>query len=290
MPVKQIRMIPIGQIALNPGQPRKSMTHIKDLAESIEENGLINAISVEKHKGKYRIWAGERRFRACKEILKWKKMPCVVGPAPAYGMIAENLCRVQMSLVEEIPAIVQVLERKFGDDWKTVLDHVIQKRHGDREAKMEKAMKGIGMAPGTLRVCLPVMKLGADTVKVILDNPEYFNDGVVMKLAKVNRADIQFETSKKIARQEMTTGQAFRAISMANYKISGVSEQLAKWYDWEENFSTTFRSIKSSLVWFQEGTPGGKPPADVAQKVKVRLEQLSGTLEVILRDLKTGDV
>ena len=67
----ELKQIEIKNIFANLSQPRETFDKekIKELAESILSNGLINPISVRidpKIKGKYMIIAGERRTRACK--------------------------------------------------------------------------------------------------------------------------------------------------------------------------------------------------------------------------------
>ena len=67
----ELKQIEIKNIVANLSQPREHFDSekIKELAESILSNGLINPISVRadsKRKGKYIIVAGERRTRACK--------------------------------------------------------------------------------------------------------------------------------------------------------------------------------------------------------------------------------
>jgi len=56
----------ISKISPNPNQPRKIFEDksLQQLAQSIEEKGLITPITVKNKGSKYIIIAGERRFRA----------------------------------------------------------------------------------------------------------------------------------------------------------------------------------------------------------------------------------
>ena len=56
----------ISKISPNPNQPRKLFDEkaLKQLAQSIDEKGLISPITVKASNNKYIIVAGERRFRA----------------------------------------------------------------------------------------------------------------------------------------------------------------------------------------------------------------------------------
>ena len=60
--------IKLSQIDINREQPRKNFDEekIKQLAESIKEDGLVQPIIVAKTGNRYKIIAGERRFRAAK--------------------------------------------------------------------------------------------------------------------------------------------------------------------------------------------------------------------------------
>ena len=69
----------ISKISPNPNQPRKIFDDksLKQLAQSIEEKGLITPITVKNEGNKYIIIAGERRFRA-HQLLKRKKIPAYI--------------------------------------------------------------------------------------------------------------------------------------------------------------------------------------------------------------------
>jgi ParB family chromosome partitioning protein len=65
----------ISRITPNPNQPRKVFDEksLKQLAQSIDEKGLITPITVKASNNKYIIVAGERRFRA-HQLLKRKRI------------------------------------------------------------------------------------------------------------------------------------------------------------------------------------------------------------------------
>ena len=74
-------MIQISKITPAPFQPRKKFdeTKMQELADSMKEQGLIQAITVRPLDGGYQLIAGERRFRAAK-ILGWKEIRAEVCP------------------------------------------------------------------------------------------------------------------------------------------------------------------------------------------------------------------
>lgn len=64
--VDEISELKLDYIKPNPYQPRKNFTEeeIRELAESIAENGLLQPISVRKNDDHYELISGERRFKA----------------------------------------------------------------------------------------------------------------------------------------------------------------------------------------------------------------------------------
>lgn len=97
----------LSKINPNPNQPRKNFKDksLKQLAQSIEEKGLISPITVKKVNSKYIIVAGERRFRAHK-LLNKKRILAYVIDADAskdimYMALIENIQREDLNPIEE---------------------------------------------------------------------------------------------------------------------------------------------------------------------------------------------
>ena len=75
-----IQEIPVGELDVNPDQPRKTFDEesIALLAESIRDQGVLQPlIVVATPNGRYRIVAGERRYRAGR-LAGLEKIPCIV--------------------------------------------------------------------------------------------------------------------------------------------------------------------------------------------------------------------
>jgi ParB family transcriptional regulator, chromosome partitioning protein len=114
--------IPIGDISVNPLQPRRSFDkqEMSELRQSIAHHGMLQPLVVRrlpKNKG-YELVAGERRLRAAKE-LKWDKVPCVVRRDVASDQLRlvlaliENIQRQNLNPIEEATAY-QELHQQFG--------------------------------------------------------------------------------------------------------------------------------------------------------------------------------
>lgn len=101
----QVNEIPLTKIDLNPYQPRKHFNEeaLKELANSIEEYGLIQPIIVLKKGERYVLVAGERRLRASK-ILGLKTILAFVADAEEKRLrelaLIENIQRENLNPIE----------------------------------------------------------------------------------------------------------------------------------------------------------------------------------------------
>jgi ParB family chromosome partitioning protein len=98
--------LPVGLIDVDPSQPRKTFDadKLQELASSIEDEGLLQPISVRKDGERYIIIAGERRFKAvCSlnlETIPAMVLSVEVDRADMLQMI-ENVVRVDLNPIEE---------------------------------------------------------------------------------------------------------------------------------------------------------------------------------------------
>lgn len=114
-------LLNISDIKPNLYQPRSFFddNSIKELANSIKEQGLLMPILVKpddnyKNNKKYRIIAGERRWRACKN-LKMKKIKAIViknttEKSSALAAIIENVQREDLAVLEEAAAYNKLIK------------------------------------------------------------------------------------------------------------------------------------------------------------------------------------
>jgi ParB/RepB/Spo0J family partition protein len=107
---QQVRQIPVSQII--PGNNDRTEfdpAALKDLAASIQEHGLAQPITIRPiGKKQYQIVAGERRFRAISQILKWEAVPALVreltDEEASAIMLVENTSRVDLDPIAEAEA------------------------------------------------------------------------------------------------------------------------------------------------------------------------------------------
>jgi ParB/RepB/Spo0J family partition protein len=99
LPVQKIR----------PGsRHRKDMGDLQELARSIEEEGLLQPVGVTEDMD---LVFGERRLRACRDILRWQTIPARVVHVSRIvaGEYAENEIRKDFTVSERI-AVAKTLE------------------------------------------------------------------------------------------------------------------------------------------------------------------------------------
>lgn len=119
---KDVEIISIDQITPNRNQPRKvfDQDRLAALESSIKEHGVIQPILITKEKKGYQIVAGERRWRAAKNI-GLKSIPVVVKVLSAKEVaeiaLIENLQREDLNDIEEGLAYQDLIkEYKFTQE------------------------------------------------------------------------------------------------------------------------------------------------------------------------------
>ncbi|GAO99977.1 ParB/RepB/Spo0J family partition protein [Fructobacillus ficulneus] len=111
---EKVVSLPLDKIEANPFQPRLTFDEdsIHELAQSIQENGLLTPIIVRQNGDKYQIIAGERRFRATK-TLKVKEITGIVRSTNDDTMatlaLIENLQRDDLDPIEEARAYANLM-------------------------------------------------------------------------------------------------------------------------------------------------------------------------------------
>lgn len=116
----------------NKNQPRHSFDKdkIDELSESIKEHGVIQPIIVVKNDDRYKIVAGERRWRAAKKA-GLKEIPAVIRNYSEFEIaqiaLIENLQRENLNPIEEALGY-QTLMSKFNMTQEDVSDKIGKSR------------------------------------------------------------------------------------------------------------------------------------------------------------------
>ncbi len=135
-PGEQILFVPIENIEANPYQPRKDFDNaeLNDLAESIRQKGIIQAITVRrKDDGNYELISGERRLRASK-LAGLEKIPAFVLDISSKEdllelALIENIQRANLNAIEVAEGYKRLI-----DECSLKQDEVAQKVGKSRSA------------------------------------------------------------------------------------------------------------------------------------------------------------
>jgi ParB family chromosome partitioning protein len=205
-----VRQIPMGQIAPNPDQPRKSfpLDELEDLAQSIREHGVLQPIIVRGVSGMphlYEIVAGERRWRAS-QIAGQDTIPALVKPlTPESAMeiaLIENVQRENLNAIEEC------------DAYKNIMDKC--------NYSMNDLSNLIGKSESYIRNCIRLATL-PDNVKQLVKSGE-LSASHARTLAVAENAE---ELARKIIDDEMSVSDAARLVKSAP-RASGAKRSARK--------------------------------------------------------------
>lgn len=111
-----IEQINVQQILVNPFQPRKVFdeTAIQELADSIQQHGILQPVIVRKKGKKYELVVGERRYRAA-QLAGLTEVPAIIKSLTEQEMmelaILENLQREDLTPIEEAEAYHSLIEQ-----------------------------------------------------------------------------------------------------------------------------------------------------------------------------------
>lgn len=112
-----VQEIPVNEIDPNPDQPRRHFDEesIGQLAQSIREQGVLQPLLVTpSENGRYRIIAGERRYRASR-VAELGTVPCIVRDLDVIHQmeiaLIENLQREDLNPVEAARGIHSLMRQ-----------------------------------------------------------------------------------------------------------------------------------------------------------------------------------
>jgi ParB family chromosome partitioning protein len=135
-----VAQVPLNQIEANPFQPRTEFdeTALKELAESIQIQGIIQPITVRKMgPDRYQIISGERRYKASR-LAGLTQIPAYIRTANDQSMLemalVENIQRENLNaleiaisyqrLIEECKLTQENLGERVGKDRSTVTNYL----------------------------------------------------------------------------------------------------------------------------------------------------------------------
>lgn len=132
--------IEVARIDPNPYQPRIDFDpqELRELAQSIRENGLVQPVTVRRWKERYQLISGERRVRACREA-GVEHIPAYIRQVESAEemlelALIENIQRQTLNpveiaqsyrqLVEEFQHSPEEIAKRVGKDRSTVVNFI----------------------------------------------------------------------------------------------------------------------------------------------------------------------
>lgn len=112
---RQAMMVGVGELVPNPHQPRKHMDDnaLRGLAQSIEQNGVLQPVLVRRRGEGFELIAGERRLRAAQlaGLVEIPALVCSMEEAESMRVaVLENIQREDLNAIEEAEAFQKVME------------------------------------------------------------------------------------------------------------------------------------------------------------------------------------
>ena len=200
--------LPISQIDINKEQPRKIFDDesIAELAASIKTNGLLQPIAVTKENNRYTIVAGERRYRAFRQ-LGYETIPAIIKNLTRQQSmelaLVENIQRKDLNAIEEAMAINSLLQ-EFGYTQQELAERLGKSRSALANSirllslpeSIKKMVKGGELTEGHARCLIPLPeKLQNEAAKSIVD--KQLNVRQTEALVKSLLAPAKEKTEKK---------------------------------------------------------------------------------------------
>jgi ParB family chromosome partitioning protein len=201
--------IPISQIQPNPYQPRKTFNEasIEELARSVREHGIVQPLVVTRSGDKYKLIAGERRFRAAQKA-GLTTVPALIkemmqeGDALQIALI-ENIQREDLNPIEEAMAYHQL--------------------HDDFQLTQEEISKRVGKERSTVANFLRLLKL-PDPVKKLLASGQ-LSMGHARALLAIESPKKQEQLADRVVRKSLNVRQTELLASESSPKTAEKKEK-----------------------------------------------------------------
>jgi ParB family chromosome partitioning protein len=170
---------------------------LQELVDSIRERGIIQPLIVRKVDDKYELIAGERRWRAARE-LRLTEAPAIIRKASDREVLElaliENLQREDLNPIEEAGAYAR-LHRDFG-----LTQDDISKRVGKSRASIANAMRLLDL-DADAQALLKQGRLSVGHAKVLLSLKSHEEQRLLMD--HIVRQGASVRATEKLAAQQL---------------------------------------------------------------------------------------
>lgn len=221
-----VSRVPLSEIEPNPDQPRRhfDQTALSELADSIKIHDIIQPLTVMKTPaGKYRIIAGERRYRAAK-LAGLKEVPVYIRETDPSQLrelaLLENLQREDLNAIE------------IAIGYKQLVDEM--------SYTQEQLAERMGKERSTVTNYLRLLKLPPDIQEAVKNNQ--LSMGHARSLINVEGVDRQLFIFKEIKQKGLSVRQTEDLVRKILYE-SRPQKQTPK-----SNLSPSMKKIEDELA------------------------------------------
>lgn len=208
--VSELKNLKVLDIEPNPHQPRRHFDPIAldELANSIQEHGVLQPIVVTPKGDGYELVAGERRWRAAQMVGK-ETIPAIVrsfDDQQKLGVaLIENLQREDLNPLETATAYLK-LHQQFNMTYEDIGNHVG------------------GKAVSTISNVLRLLGLPKEAKKALIDN--YISEGHARQILAIREPEVQKELLDLIIRHGWSVRKAEQFV--VGYKEGAKSSKAAR--------------------------------------------------------------
>lgn len=221
----RLREIKLADIVRDEEQPRREFNSeaLEALASSIKEHGILQPIVVTKEEDKYKIVAGERRWRSAK-IAGLDKIPAIVRTLDAQNRlelsIIENAQREDLNAIELATAYAK-LQSQFN-------------------LTPEDIAAKVGKSESAINNTLRLLTLPDDVKKTMLK--EHLTEGVMRPLVARDEATIK-KILPKIVAEGWTARQVERYLADTKKKSSAAAVKQHAYRKEEDNLTSKYNVV-----------------------------------------------
>lgn len=245
---QRVVSIPLEKIKPSSHQPRTVFEEekIKELANSIEENGLISPIIVQEEEDGFRIIAGERRFKAFKSLQR-KEIDAIIRNVEeldaARMTLIENVQRENLNPLEEAKAY-QLLMKNFNLTQEEIAEQI-----GKSRSHIANLLRLLNL-PETAQTMISkgTLSLGHGKILAGLKNEEEINK--YAKLAEEKNLSVK-ELSGQIAENKLDTlKQKEKKKPVKNIYMDDLMQKLEDHFGTKVGYSGTEKSGKIYIEYY----------------------------------------
>lgn len=216
--------VPIGEIQIKEGRRSLDSGHVKELADSIRELGLLSPITIDRD---YVLIAGLHRLEAAK-VLGWTEIECMVssleGLVAELAEIDENIVRSDISTLEygEIllrrKEIYETLHPETRDGIAQAIsmnrslgNNVSDKMSLTSKSFVQDTAEKLGVVPRTIERQIQTAKnLTPETKEIIKKSDQKISKKAALKLSRLE-PERQKEAATLLAAKEIRTVDEYTA-------------------------------------------------------------------------------